>query len=206
MTTKRFALEPGGAPRLELTWRYGFKDLVIKVDGLEIGRVSDPSELKLGRNFALADGSTLRVQLDTRFHSRELVVTQNGVPLPGSSSHPQTIQKAAYVALYLIAAVTGGIGVAAVASADGKFGGVDGGIGMLVEAAIYAILAWRVAKRSLIALYIAIALFALDSVLSLGEAKVHGLIIRILIFAALIRAIPAIKELRLKSAVPTVPA
>ncbi len=68
MTTKRYALEPGGAPRLELTWRYGFKDLIVKVDGLEVGRVADPAELKLGRNFALADGSTLRVQLNAKFH------------------------------------------------------------------------------------------------------------------------------------------
>jgi hypothetical protein len=207
VTTKRFALEPGGAPRLEITWRYGFKDVVIKIDGLEIGRVNDPGELKLGRDFALADGSTLRVQLVSKFHSRELLVLRNGEPLPGSSSHPQTIQRAAYGILYTIAAFTAIFGVLAVSSGDEKFGGVAGGIGMLVEAAIYALLAWRVSRRSLIALYIALVLFAADTVFSLAQPGVHGLIVRVLVFIALIRGIPAIKELRMRTEPPpTVPA
>jgi hypothetical protein len=202
VTTKRFALQPGGAPRLEISWRYGFKDVVIKVDGLEIGRVSDPSELKLGREFALGDGSTLRVELVSKFHTRELRVLRNGEPLPGSSSHPQTIQRAAYGLLYAIAAFTAIFGVAAIASHNEKLGGVAGGIGMLVEAAIYALLAWRVSRRSLIALYIALVLFVADTAFSLAQPGSHGLIVRILIFIALIRGVPAIRELRLQGEPP----
>jgi hypothetical protein len=202
VTTKRFALEPGGSPRLEITWRYGFKDVVIKVDGLEIGRVSDPSELKVGRDFALPDGATLRVQLVSKFHYRELQVLRNGTPLPGSSSHPKTIHRAAYGILYTIAGLTAIFGALGVTTGNEKFGGVDGGIGMLVEAAIYSLLAWRVSRRSLIALYIALLLFVADTVLSLSQAGAHGVIVRVIVFIALIRGIPAIKELRLRAEPP----
>jgi hypothetical protein len=197
MATKRFPLESGGSPRLEISHGWNFRNVIVKLDGLEIGRVPKRADLKLGRDFILPDGSTLRVQLHEQFHSKELIVTRNGTPLEGSGSHPKTIHRTAYGLLYTIAGLTAVFAIIPMLSNDEKLGGADAAVGMFIEAAIYAFLAWRVSRYSIIALYAAILLYVADGIFSLMDAKnAHGIIIRIVVLAALIRAIPVTKELR----------
>lgn len=112
------------------------------------------------------------------------------------------MHRTAYGLLWAIAGISAVIGILAIVTNDPRFGGVAGGIGQLIEAMIFAILAWCVARRSIIALYIAIGLYALDGVLSLGGGGVHGIVIRILVVAALIRAIGPLRELRARAQQP----
>ena len=203
MPTKRYPLEAGGAPRVELTWKWNFKDVVVKVDGLEVGRIADAGELKQGRDFALTDGSSLRVQLIAKFHAKELVVLRNGEPLPGSSNHPMTIVKTAAGVLGIIAAINIVWGVIQYSTA------ADAAIGMVIEGLIYAFLAWRVSRRGIISLVIAILLYAADTIFTLmqGTGALHGIIIRVIVFLALGRAFGAIRELKSQTSVlPPVPA
>jgi hypothetical protein len=207
MPTQRYALEPNGAPRLEVSWKWNFKDVVVKLDGIEVGRIATPAELKLGREFALVDGSTLRVQLNSQLHTKELMLTRNGAPLPGSSTHPETVVKTAAGLLGVIAAFTAAISIFRMWSGAE----MAEEVGTLVEAAIYGLLAWRVMNRSLIALWIAILLYFADTVFSLMEvvetgkgSGAHGIVWRVIVFIALARAISAIRELR-ASAAPTPP-
>lgn len=164
------------------------------MDGVEIGRIADQSELRPGRDFALPDGSTLRIQLHEGFHVGQPVVTRNGVVLPPSATHPMQTLRVAFVMLYVVGGFTAAFGVVAIASRNESFGGVDGGIGMLVEAAVYALLAWRVSRHSLIALCLAFLLFAADAVF--GVLNAYAAVMRIIIFVALARAVPIVNRLR----------
>jgi len=200
MPVTRYALDPGGAQRLEISHGYNFKNLVVKLDGLEVGRVDDPSQLKDGRDFALSDGSTLRVTRKQTLHRNELVILRNGKPLPGSSTHPGTVVKTAAGILVFVAVINVAFGL--FRSSDGLDADA---IGMIAEGLIYAFLAWRVSKRSLIALGIAVLLYAADTVftlMSLGEnggAGAHNIVIRVFVFIALFRAFGAIRDLKAES-------
>lgn len=202
MPTLRYALEPGGARRLEITYRLGFKDLVAKLDGLEVGRVVEADDLKQGRDFLLTDGSLLSIQYVRTLHRADLVVLRNGKPLPGSSTHPGTAVKTAAGFLAFIAVVNIVFGVFNVGGTGGF--GADA-IGMIVEGLIYAVLAWRVLKRSLIALVIAIVLYAADAVYMLmnitegGGQGAHGIVLRVVVFIALFRGFAAIRALKAES-------
>ncbi len=62
MTTRRFAFEPGGAVRLEITWKFGFRDLRILLDGKEILALPSASALGGGAEFTFGDNSVLKVK------------------------------------------------------------------------------------------------------------------------------------------------
>lgn len=200
MPSKRYALEPKGEPRLEVSWKWNYKDVVVKLDGFEVGRIDTPQELKLGRTFALIDGSTLHVQLADSLHRKELLLTRNGVPLPGSSGDPDTVIKTAAGVLGVVAAISG-----ALAIYRWSDGGGAAEMGAIIEAALFGVLAWRVLRRSLIALWIAIVLYAVETIFTIlsipesGGAGAHGIVMRIIVFAALIRAHGAIRSLREKA-------
>jgi len=207
MATKRYPLEPGGAPRVEVSWNWNFKNVVVKVDGLEVGRIADATELQAGRDFALADGSSLRVQLASKFHAKELVVMRNGEPLPGSSNDPMTMVKTAAGILLIVAVINLAVGAFEYSTDP------DGAIGSVIEGLIYGFLAWRVSKRGIIALVIAMVLYAADTVLTLMAIAqrpgggVHSVFIRVIVFIALFKAFGAIRELKSRSEMlPPMPA
>lgn len=59
MTTRRFALEPGGPERLEISWHFGFRDTRVKLDGREILHVPHASAFGGGAEFTFGDGAKL---------------------------------------------------------------------------------------------------------------------------------------------------
>jgi hypothetical protein len=91
MPKRSFPLEAGGPPRVELAWRGLWKDMVVSLDGAELGRFKDSKALKQGANFRMPDRSNLPVRLKQEVFNMKLVVTRNGNPLPGSDAHPETI-------------------------------------------------------------------------------------------------------------------
>ena len=105
MPKRSFPLETGGPPRVELAWRWIYKDMVVSLDGVELGRIKDSKALKQGANFRMPDRSNLHVRLEQQVFNMKLVVTRNGNPLPGSDAHPETIVRVGYQFLYAIAAL-----------------------------------------------------------------------------------------------------
>jgi hypothetical protein len=81
MSTKRYALEPGGPERLEISMDLLY-NLKIRLDGKEAGQIPDP-ESRTGGEVRLPDGSFLKVRVVTGLGTK-LVVQRNGTPLPGS--------------------------------------------------------------------------------------------------------------------------
>jgi hypothetical protein len=91
MPTKRFALEPGGPERLELSWRPVWKNLQVRLDGNLLGQFGRMEDLQQGREFVLDDGSklTVRLELQLPMSTPYLHVLHNERPLAGSDMDPR---------------------------------------------------------------------------------------------------------------------
>ena len=86
--TSRYALQRHGPKRLEVKRSRTWKEVTIRLDGVELGR-TDHDALMKGVEFALRDHSLLRVWIEPGPRgSRFLYLTRNGHPLPGSDGDP----------------------------------------------------------------------------------------------------------------------
>ena len=205
MPTRKFALQKGEEPRLEIRWRGIWKEIRVLLDGAEIGEIGGSAELKAGKEFRLPGGQgTLRVQLVQTFGSAELQVLRNGQPLPGSGSDPEVQLKGAWGILMFIAGLNLVVGLATVVFEVEALAQMGLGVGSLVVAVIYLGLALVVRKyRSPIALGVAIALFAIDGLLTIasgfegtGTPPVGGVIMRVFLILPMIKGFSAIRALK----------
>ena len=103
MAKQTYALEPGGPKRLEISWKYGFKDTTITFDGAPVGVINDQKSLRAGQEFSLTDGSKIKVMLVSNLAGTEVQVMRNGLPLPGSASDPESRVKVAAGIIYFVA-------------------------------------------------------------------------------------------------------
>lgn len=203
MPKKQFALVRGGPQRLELAWSGIWKNMSVSLDGRSLGTIANQAELKQGRDFPLDEGGTLRVQLKTGLNA-ELQVTRDGAPLPGSGSDPEERFKAAWGIIFFIAGLNGLLGLVVIVFDVAFLRNLGLGMSSLVTAAIYLGLGlWVKSQRSAIGLGIALALFALDGLLSLGAGvaaggspPVGGIVARIFLLLPMARGFAAIKELK----------
>ena len=196
MPTNRYALEKGGQQRLEISWKSYWKNITIRLDGREIGSIHDEKELKTGREFSLGDGSILKVQLVDG-----LEVFRDGEPLPGSTSDPEEQLKAAYGIVFLIAGISIVAGMIAELFEVGFL--LQRGIGLdsIIFGVLFLILGFYVKRRSMLALGIAVGLFAIDGILSVilsGVTSIGIIVARIFFLIPMIKGFGAISSLKQK--------
>jgi len=203
MPSAKFSLETGGPKRIEITWRMGWKDIVVQFDGEEVGRIPSRTELKQGRSFTLPDGSELHVRLKESFGNVELQVSRDGRPLPGSASDPAQRLKAAGYIIYFIAALSGVVGAVAMIFQVEFLEAAGIGWTSLVGAAVYGLLGFFTLRKSKPALMLAIAIFILDGLAGLvmgisakGSPPIGMIFVRVFLVMAMIRGVPAIDELK----------
>lgn len=67
MATRRFAFEPGGPLRLEITWKLGFRDIRVRLDGAEVLQVPFISGFGRGAELTFGDGAVVYIRLADRF-------------------------------------------------------------------------------------------------------------------------------------------
>lgn len=213
MPSIKLALEKQGPKRVEVAWESGWKNVVARLDGQEVGRIASQAELQAGREFPLPDGSPLRLQLQQAGNGPQLVVLRNGVPLPGSSSDPEVTLKTAAGGAYFIGGlnlVMGCLAAGGVAELN-RLGisGFNAGYGLL-----FLVLAYFIGRRSAIALGFAVAIHAVDGILALAApgGVGAGLFMRVFLLIMMWRGFAAIRELNAGSAttagggtMPTVP-
>lgn len=188
MATKRFALAEGQTKRLELSWRgRRFKDLTVSFDGIQLNdRPFSLDEVAQGRSVHLPDGSRLFVTRE----KNALEVTRNGVPVPGSSTHPQTRANGAAGVLWLVAGLTAILEIIFFVD-SGEFPVMGSAI-----VGLFVVLGVLVRKGSLAALWAGIVIYSIDTLLSLLAGLTGGVIVKAFLIVALVRALPALKELR----------
>ncbi len=151
MPKARYPLQRGGEKRLEVSWKIGWKNVVLRLDGIDLGTIATREDVKRGQRFTLQDGSVLEVQLS----DKGLELLHDGRPIPGSSSDPnRAIKMAAFVVFWM----GGGnllIGILGIA------GGVDillsGWLNVFIGL-VFLGLGLRIRRRSAIALMSSIGL------------------------------------------------
>lgn len=215
MPTKTFAVQAGGPPRVEISWRGIWKDVRVTFDRLEVLRFADQKALRTGGSASLPDGSTLEVRLGTTMGGLgppELQLSLDGAPLPGSSGDAQTHITGAVVALYLIAGVSIGVGLLTVMFEIEFLAKAGFGAASILGGVIYGILGFLTQQRhSLVALGIATVLFALDTLWIVyvpmsqqAAPPVGALFVRIMLIFAMGRGFFAILSTRNAAPVPPV--
>jgi hypothetical protein len=203
MPVQTYTLDPDNPKRLSIENNAFWRGATIYLDGREIGRVPGKRELTQGQEFKLPDGSVLKVRLTQSLLGSELHILRNGKPIPGSATHPETVVKSAYWALYLIGFIGILFGVAARLfhlNMLGEMGIADYSIGL---GAVLIVLGFLVRRHSLPALYAGIALYAADTVLGLvltaqtgGTPGIFNILFRGLLFIPLIQGVGALRTLK----------
>ena len=202
MPDKAFALDPGGTPRLGVSWRGAYKDLSVSLDGQPAASFADPKELKEAQRIALHDGSTLEIQLASPFLVPELRLTRDGEPVPGSSGDPATRHAAAWQVVAAVAVLNVVVGLLVEATGADFLRGIGAGWPSVFAGLVYGVLAWFVRGRSIMALGIAVALFVLDGIFVLASAAqaggtppVGGVVARAFFLIPMLRGFAALREL-----------
>ncbi len=203
MPDLKLALIPGEPKRLELSWKSNWKDFTIRVDGQVIGMIPDEKALKKGLTFSLPDGSTLAVGLKSIWVGTELEVLRNGMPVPGSATDPETQLRGVVGILYFVAILSAVIGTIAALFRVEFLLNLGMGIPSVVFGVIFGWLGYFTGRRSIIALGLAIALFAADGIYSIivlaqesRNPPMGAIIVRVLLLAGMCRGFPAIRRLR----------
>lgn len=204
MPTKRYALRAGEPPRLEIRWTQRgrwWKDLIVRLDGAEVGTVATGKELQAGASFSLADGSNLHVRQAQKFLAVELQVLRDGRPVPGSATDPATQVRGAAQCLFAIAGMSIGLGLLAQALHWQAMLARGVGYGAAVEGLIFLVLGCFVWRGSRPALLAGVTLLVLDTAVSLMASPVtgrppSGLILRVYFLALMIRGLGAMRALK----------
>jgi hypothetical protein len=86
----KYALYRGGPKRLKVLWNYGFHEVVVKLDNVELGRNSSKTDLKQGWSLQLPEGSILVLKRGAHPVTAQPipVLTLNGKAVPGSVKDP----------------------------------------------------------------------------------------------------------------------
>jgi hypothetical protein len=170
MQSKKYPLEKGGQPRLEISWKGSpvkCKHVAISVDGQEIGTIANQKLMEEGQEFRLQDGSTLVVKLNRGMLIDFIGICKweislNGEIIPDPDFEPAQKHKSAYGIVFFIAGFNIAVGFALFKFE--RFGGAIGGISMIIFGFIFLGLGFLVKRRSAIALGIAFTIFLLDSI------------------------------------------
>jgi hypothetical protein len=197
---QKFALKKGGAPRLELYSEEGegkWKNVSVRIDGKEIGRIENRKQLSRGVDFNLEDGSILSFKTQRNFKlniSGQPYILINRKPVPGSDARGKFIL--AYSIIFLIAIQTfwGNVlldilrivsptkesGITPLDSSDPAHI-LAYSIVMVafygVISIVFAVLGFLVRSKSKIALWLAIILYGIDTIIATVEfvSKINSL-------------------------------
>ena len=203
MPSQTFSFEPKGPRLLEVSWGAFWKNITVKYDGKLIGSMADQKELKAGREFDLPDGSRVHIQLLTSAFSVEMRVLRNGKPLPGSSADPAVRHQAAYNIIFFIAGLNVVLGVIAVLARSKFLYQIGISEISILFGALFGALGYFTRKGSILALWLAIILFAADGLLGIVSATTQGynpstagMISRIFLLLPMIQGISAMREMK----------
>jgi hypothetical protein len=196
---RHYLIESGGKRQLDLTWdAMTWKNFLVSLDGRKIASFKDGAkELRNGRELNLPGGASLKLHLKGNPVFKDLHVFVNGEPIPNTPSDPDVKIRRATNALYFIAVFDFVLGLIAAQSNNPAlttlgFGWTTVAIGMVLFS-----LALLVRKGSLMALFLAIGLYIIDTILGYYMTTLAGLEPEIGIIAArlflLVSMFPAIQ-------------
>src|SRR5258708_17350286 len=203
MPKQKFALERGGPKRLECSWGAWFRNFKVKLDGNVVGTFANKKELHKGKEFLLPDSSKLNVRLE----KSRLSLYRNGKAVPNSYGDPVRKLNTAVGLIYFIAILTAVVGVVSPALQSGSknFSGSGTTILLVISlglAGLYAFLGFLVRQRVRVALWLALGLYSIDTVLGLlfvvrgNSLLIFSVVFRFLVLYYLYQGFAGFKSLK----------
>jgi hypothetical protein len=196
-----YGFEDGGPKRLEVDWRIGWKDFVVRFDGSQVA--SFPGELPVaGAATPLPDGSNLELALFRgTANGTVLELKRDGIALGGGGPVVDTEGQMRTAArwLYFAAGLSFVVGAVTQLAEEVSPTVKLFAIGFLfVYCVVLAVLGYFVGRGSMAAAITAFAVFVIDWVatLLLTHNPLAGILIRILVLVALYRAIKKMRDLK----------
>lgn len=188
MPSRKFSLENGQPKNLEISWSLSFKNIVVKLNGQELGRMASKAELQEGRTYTIDNGSELKFQLVGSVFP-ELYVALNGQPIPGSDSNPMQKLHNASIIMFLIAGFTILAGII-----TGAFVNLADSVSVIAAGLAFIALALMVRKGSLVALIIAIIMVFIEIISRIYLGAIWTIPVLVIMLVPLIRAIKPARE------------
>ena len=203
MPVLRYALDPHGPRCQELAWEGQYDKFTIRLDEQVVGPVPSRQALAAGHRLLLPDGSTLIIKRVFGDRPNQVPSLRDGRLLPGLPSGLVTTLRRSYQFILLAACfhlAFGGVGLfsparSGLAWVNVVLGAVYLGPGLLVRG------------RSVIVLILALVVLSLDTVsyqlvsrFTTGQTHRSILLLRILMLAALLPGVRAIRQLHLAAA------
>lgn len=200
MNTKAFSLDNG--KQLEISWDEGWENVSVRINNEVISTISNPRDIKAGKDIQLPDGSTLNLhvfQSKLLSSSTSLQVLVNGKQVTGSGSEDDIKFKDATGCIFTI-------GVFGILSGLFLFSSTPiSGIISIAAAVFYLVLGFFVKQKSETALKIAIAVIIIDTLSNfltflthggIGRNEIYFIVMRLLALSILIPGVAAIKNMK----------
>lgn len=207
MPKQSYALEPNGPKRLEISWKWMWKNIEVALDGQLLGTIPDRKALRQGQTFQLPDGSPLHVQFVQGLATSGLNVTHNGRPLPGAMGDPGQRLKLAYGVLFFIGGLNLLLGLLAILLESDFLRGLGMGWFSVGFGLAFLVLGYLALRGSAAALIVAVVLLSLDAIAGValviaagGSPAIGGIVMRIFFIIAVAQGIGAAKEMKAAAA------
>lgn len=206
MAVQEFALDATSISRVQVSREIGpdGEQIHVLLDRSMLGTLSGEEAQLTGRVFPLPDGSTLKVQL---VYS-QVQVLRNGQALLPTSINPAATQKldlppktmgrfrAACGGVFFIGGVNVLLGIVFAFSQSQALAQQVPPVGLIIVGGIFLLLGFFVARKSSVALGIAIAIYSLDGLLSLLQGNFTSIVFHIVLIVWMARGFAAIRALR----------
>lgn len=206
MPIQEFALDATGTRRVLISREAGplGDQLHVLLDRSMLGTISGQEAESAGREFALPDGSFLKVQLAYS----QVQVLWNGQPLPSISAATRSKSQLALPrktlgrfwvscgVVFLIGAVNVLLGIILASTPGQPSAQQILPLTLLIAGGLYLLLGFFVARKSSVALGIAVTLYALDGLIALFQGSLGGIPLHIILLIFMARGFSAIREIR----------
>jgi len=207
MPKQSYALEPNGPKRLEISWKWMWKNIEVALDGQLLGTIPDRKALRQGQTFQLPDGSPLHVQFVQGLATSGLNVTRNGRPLPGAVGDPGQRLKLAYGVLFFIGGLNLLLGLLAILLESDFLRELGLGWFSIGFGLAFLVLGYLALRGSAAALIVGVVLLSLDAIAGVvlviaagGSPAIGGIVMRIFFIIAVAQGIGAAKEMKAAAA------
>jgi hypothetical protein len=206
MTVQEFALDATGISRVQVSREIGpdGEQFHVLLNRSMLGTIAEEEAQLTGRVFPLPDGSTLKVQSV----NSQVQVLRNGQALlptsaiPGAKLKlvlpPKTMGRfrTACGGVFLIGGVNVLLGIVFALSQSQGLAQQVPPAGLIIVGGVFLVLGFFAARKSSVALGIAITIYGLDGLLSLFQGNLTGIAFHIVLLIWMARGLGAIGAIR----------
>ena len=204
MSLQQYAFDTQGTRRVQIFADAHEDHLTVLLDGNIIGSISTREELKAGKSFLLADRTQLAIRLSGDcFHvtrdGRALLPTSSVTEPKAAITLPYGVKtrlRLAYGTIFFVGAGNIVLGWLLFALQGPMTSPLDSGLTLVVIGAILLLLGFFVARKSAVALGIAVALYAVAALGLLFQGNLTGVAAHLVLLSFLLRGFRALHVIR----------